>query len=355
MQMNDSRSSLSHAWVLFLCSFNYPNFLNLFTNLMYIPFCFAYIIPVARYGWFNNAISAQQLALPKRPFVIMGALDCLATSMQVFASVYLPGPLLVLLPQAAIPISMALSRYVLRERFAAWQYAGAMVVIVGILVVLEPVLSHRRSPDYYCEAINVDNDCTICQVEVTQDDCLAHRMDLFSSSESIFQRGGNSTDVDGGNLCQWLPFDEAVREEEVLMFVWSLIMIASCIPRTLSTIYKEIALNDELDPIYLNGWIAVFQFFFTLIAAVPAGMFATPSVQPMSLPGNLWDGIRCYAGYGSIDTGCHPDSMCSFHAALFVNLFLLSSVLYSFFMLYVLKYGSTALLFLAMTIMIPSK
>ena len=69
--------------------YNYPNFLNLFVNLLFIPICFAYIIPVAKYGWFQNAITQEQLDMPKKPFIVMGALDCLATSMQVFASVYL--------------------------------------------------------------------------------------------------------------------------------------------------------------------------------------------------------------------------------------------------------------------------
>ena len=76
---------------------------------------------------------------------------------QVFASIYLPGPLLILLPQAAIPISMAFSNRITGERFRLFQYAGAIVVIVGILVVLEPLMSHRNSPDNVCEAIDMDN------------------------------------------------------------------------------------------------------------------------------------------------------------------------------------------------------
>jgi hypothetical protein len=34
--------------------YNYPNFLNLFCNIMYIPICFAYIIPATRNGWFQT-------------------------------------------------------------------------------------------------------------------------------------------------------------------------------------------------------------------------------------------------------------------------------------------------------------
>ena len=44
------------------------------------------------------------------------------------------------------------------------------------------------------------------------------------------------------------------------LLLWALVMIFSCVPMTLSSVYKEKALGEtELDPIYLNGWIAVFQ------------------------------------------------------------------------------------------------
>jgi len=73
----------------------------------------------------------------------------------------------------------------------------------------------------------------------------------------------------------------------------------------------------------------------------------------MDLPRNVWNGLLCYLGHGSVGSGCHPDAMCSFHAALFVNLCLVCNMLYSFFMMFVLKYGSSALLFLALTLMVP--
>ena len=143
------------------------------------------IIPVAKFGLLNNAISPEQLALPKRPFAIMGFLDCMATLMQIFASVYLPGPLLILLPQAAIPISMILSGYLLGQKYRAFQYVGAVVVLSGIAVVLEPMISHRHAPDFVCEAINVDRDCSICQVETDEEMCLSHRLDIVGDELSL--------------------------------------------------------------------------------------------------------------------------------------------------------------------------
>lgn len=337
--------------------YNYPNFLNLFVNLLFIPICFAYIIPVSRFGWFQNAITRDQLNMPKRPFIIMGALDCLATSMQVFASVYLPGPLIVLLPQAAIPLSIVLTRSMLKERYSWLQYFGAAVVLAGIAVIMEPVMTNRHAPSFKCEAFSLETDCTVCQVEITRDDCLSHRAGgnftwLIKDATSVED---DTTPSDA--ICQWLPFNESTREEELNIFLWSFIMIASCMPMTVSTIYKEAVMLDEIemDPVFLNGWVAFYQLFFAMILAIPAGYFFAPVIKPWEFPKNLWDGLMCYLGKPSIINGCHPDTMCSFHAAFFVNVNLVTTLLYACFMLYVIKYGSTSLLFLALTAMVPSK
>ncbi len=93
--------------------YNYPNFLNLLTSFVYIPVCFAYIIPMAKYGY----IPAEQFEVPKRSFAIMGALDALAGIMQIFGSTYLPGPLIILLLQAAIPVSMIISKYLVNASY----------------------------------------------------------------------------------------------------------------------------------------------------------------------------------------------------------------------------------------------
>jgi hypothetical protein len=75
------------------CPVDYPNFLNLLTTSMYVPVCFAYIIPMAR----NGGIPKEQLDLPYKPFAVMGGLDAIAGIMQVFAATYLPGPIIILM------------------------------------------------------------------------------------------------------------------------------------------------------------------------------------------------------------------------------------------------------------------
>jgi drug/metabolite transporter (DMT)-like permease len=156
--------------------YNYPNFLNLLTSFVYIPVCFAYIIPMSAYGY----IPEEQFEVPKRKFAIMGALDGIAGLMQIFAATYLPGPLIILMLQGAIPVSMVISKYLVKAQYNMYQYAGALIVAAGILVVLAPSLTG------------------------------------------------------GGDV------------------LWSFMLILSCVPMTLSSVYKELSLGEmELDPVFL--------------------------------------------------------------------------------------------------------
>lgn len=342
--------------------YNYPNFLNLWGTLIYIPLCFGYIWPMIVFG---SAITPDQLKLSKRPFAIMGALDCMASIMQTFCAVYLPGTLLVLLPQAAIPISILLSKQLLSARYTMLQYVGAWVVLMGIVVVMEPVMTGRQRPDYVCTAIVMEHDCTICQSELDKESCLSHRLDINPSNliEEFFETywqtfTTNATyddndDDEGQPICQWVNASLEGGGDNWSVVIWSCIMIASCIPMTLSSIYKEIALDDDLDPIYLNGWIAVFQLFFSILLAVPAGLASAPVIQPSHVPKNIWDGFKCYLGEGTIDTGCHPDDHCHDHAGVLVNINLFFNIGCTLCMMYVLKYGSASLLYLALTAMVP--
>ena len=48
--------------------------------------------------------------------------------------------------------------------------------------------------------------------------------------------------------------------EPHLFIVWVVVMLVSCVPMTLSSVYKEKALGEtEIDVVYLNGWVALFQ------------------------------------------------------------------------------------------------
>jgi len=264
--------------------YNYPNFLNLLTTFMYIPLSFAYIFPVRKY---TNIIGDEQYYMPKLPFAIMGILDSLAGIMQVFASTYLDGSLLILFSQASIPISMIISKWLLKTRYTLSQYLGGLVVSLGILVVLGPTLNDSTQTDGKTEAI------------------------------------------------------------------WSAVMILSMVPMTLSSVYKEVVLDDkELDPVFLNGWTAIFQFAFSLPLALPAALVGNPKVLPYDLPKNLLQGLLCFFGTNSIHAGPHQDK-CRPFAPIFVTLYILFNVCYNILLILILKFGSANILFLSSTLMVP--
>lgn len=173
--------------------------------------------------------------------------------------------------------------------------------------------------------------------------------------------------------------------------LWSIMMILSTIPMALSSVYKEIALGEtELDPIFLNGWVAVFQFLFSLIIAVPASL--TTGVPIPDLPANMYDGLKCYVGkyrlYAcdhkcgifhllslqsdhyhflfmliliGIDTiNCNDDTSddcvsdhCNPQGPMFVNIYIVFNQAYNLLIILILKYGSANILFMALTIMVP--
>lgn len=237
---------------------------------------------------YGSAITWDQRSIPKRKFAVMGGLDSVSGIMQVFAATYLGGSLIILLGQAAIPVSMAISSVLLKTKYSLYQYVGAVVVSLGLLIVLGPSLSGSA--------------------------------------------GGGA-------------------DPHTIVF-WSVVMIVSCVPMCLSSVYKEKALGEaELDPVYLNGWIAVFQLIMAIPLTVPAAMIGDPSVPPSHLLENLADGFKCYLGQNTITDGPHKDD-CE-KATLYVTTYLLFNVAYNLLIILILKFGSANILWLAMTIMVP--
>lgn len=311
----------------------------------------------------------------------MGALDSLAMTLQTFAAVYLPGPLLILLPQAAIPVSLALTALTSKQGITWPQWVGAATVLIGIWIVLEPVLLSQHAPDFYCEAADRQNFCTLCQVAVTEEACRATQTTIRPGEDFGFATLRRLQDPPDSPGCRWLPFEESTQEKEFLEIVWSIILMASTVPMALSAIYKQRAMLSMSSPpllgrtlpqstaasadpvpqlsplpsLYVSGWIAVFQLVCSLVLAIPAGLLASPAVYPWNVPENIFNGMLCYAGNGVIETGCHPDTLCaSQHAAFWVNATVLGHAVYTVSMMLVLQGSSNSvLLFLALTVIVP--
>lgn len=266
---------------------NYPYFLNLLTTFVYIPLSFAYIWPMIYWG---SLITKEQREIEWYKFGIMGTLDGIAGLMQSFAVNYIPsGSLIILLTQSAIPISMAISRPLVKAKYSIQHYLGATIVVAGLVVVLVPQFT-----------------------------------------------GGSSGNPNG--------------ESNLQIAIWCMVLILSCIPMTLSSVYKEKSLGEtEIDVVYLNGWVAIYQFIVTVLLVVP-GAYAS-DLTYKDIPDSIINGAKCYVGIDSITTGASPDD-CTM-APLFVNLYLFFNVGYNILIIMILKYGSANLLWLAMTLMVP--
>mmetsp|Transcript_52065 Transcript_52065/g.125694 ORF Transcript_52065/g.125694 Transcript_52065/m.125694 type:complete len:734 (-) Transcript_52065:1380-3581(-) len=329
--------------------YNYPTFLNIYSNTVYCFVSFAYIIPVGHFGLFHRSIpKSHWTSLPKFPFAIMGLLDAVSATIQWMANVYLPGTLLVLIPQAAIPLSMVGSYFVLREKYTARQFFGAIIVLSGVFTALLPVFTHQREADFYCRAIDEENHCTICQLETTEDGCLSHRSDDDNTSWHNHTNSNNQTDL----YCTWISRDLAVKDDDFLVFIWSLFMLFSLIPMVMSTIYKQVALQVHLDPILVNGWVSVFQLIFGVVLVLPAGMLSSPRVHPSEIGANWNSGAQClFQRSPTVELGCHPDD-CN-QTVVWVHIFLVISIVFTISMMLTLKFGSTDLLYFGLTLAVP--
>ena len=131
---------------------------------------------------YGTAITPEQRAIPKYKFAIMGALDCISGAMAIFAVNYISsGSMIVLIQQSAIPISMLFSKVTLGATYSMAQYGGAAVVCAGIVIVLLPSMD------------------------------------------------GSAPAADNGHN----------------QILWSVVMMLSCIPQAISSVYKEMALQGQ--------------------------------------------------------------------------------------------------------------
>eukprot|EP00027_Filamoeba_sp_ATCC50430_P014784 CAMPEP_0168564636 /NCGR_PEP_ID=MMETSP0413-20121227/13360_1 /TAXON_ID=136452 /ORGANISM="Filamoeba nolandi, Strain NC-AS-23-1" /LENGTH=380 /DNA_ID=CAMNT_0008596339 /DNA_START=38 /DNA_END=1177 /DNA_ORIENTATION=- len=246
---------------------------------------FVYIPLSFAYIWpmlyWGTLITPEQRAIPQHKFMVMGALDGIAGLMQTFAVTYL-------------------------------EQGGLITLLMQSAIPLSMVISKI----------------------------------FLKVNYKIYQYLGAAI-VAGGIAVVLVPQLVQTDTDNLLkLAIWSACLILSCIPMTLSTVYKEKALGEvDVDVVYLNGYVAIYQLLITLVVAVPSGYAS--DVKPEDIPKNVWDGMKCYVGQGTAD-----DDHCAM-APIYVNLYLMFNVLYNILIIMILKYGSSNLLWLAMTVMVP--
>ena len=102
---------------------------------------------------------------------------------------------------------------------------------------------------------------------------------------------------------------------EQSQLLWAMVLVASCVPNVLSSVYKEKALGEtDVDVVYMNGWISIYQFAICIPLAIPSAYASNLSLS--ELPQNVVDGAMCYIGRNSL---FNDDCSTSF---LFVTIYL---------------------------------
>lgn len=180
--------------------YHYPLFLNLLTTFVYLPFTAAYALLASRQSHSNpiptDSSHFTRFPLSTRSLAFLGALDAIATALQTFSMTYLPGGWTVLLGQMTLPVTMIFSKYLLRKEYEKSHYLGATLVIVGVTCVVLPA---------------------------------------FVSDGGIGETGS------GRNMA-----------------MWSIILLLSAVPHSLSSVIKEKYLAEKvnIDPVRLLHYIS---------------------------------------------------------------------------------------------------
>ena len=91
---------------------------------------------------------------------------------------------------------------------------------------------------------------------------------------------GEEADDHDGKICYWAPTDSQSSSSgssaTSTTLLWSVVAILACIPMTLSSIYKEVSLSGSqinIDPIFLNGWVALYQLFVSRELDIVVSLF----------------------------------------------------------------------------------
>jgi hypothetical protein len=246
--------------------------------------------------WFSNSITKEQTEVPKYKFAVMGLLDSIAGIMATFAVNYITNSsIIVLVQQSAIPISMVISSITLNARYTKSQYAGAGIVLIGIAAVLI--------------------------------------LPTFMASSSASAQSGTS--------------------DESSQLLWIGILVLACIPMCLSSVYKEQALGEvDINVIYLNGWVAIFQTIASIPLCFPSAWLIGLSNEEI-MP-NLVHGFRCWFGVNSIEvaTDAMVVDQCDM-SPFYVNTYLAFNVVFNVLIIVILKHGSANIMWMASTVIVP--
>ncbi|KAA8494774.1 Crt-like 1 [Porphyridium purpureum] len=251
--------------------------------------------------WTNN-FDPSNYEFPKRKFAVIALLDGAGGLFTLFGGVHTKGTTQMLLGQGSIPVTMALSFSFLHTRYEWMQYCGALVILSGVFVVLSPK--------------------------------------LFGPPDSGVEMGSD-------------------------LVLFNIIFFLSCIPNSLSNVYKEHAFKDwaKIDPWYTMLWVGWFQTIISLLFLPFNSLsFLGSSALPLNeLPSAIRDGFKCALGVNSVVSHCYyatpfpgemPCDTCE-GAWKTLTVYAVINIAFNLMTLLMLKEGSASLLIILMTLRLP--
>ena len=130
----------------------------------------------------------------------------------------------------------------------------------------------------------------------------------------------------------------------------------SIIPGVFSNVYKEKALGElDIDVTYLNGWVSLFQFMWTIPLVIPSAWASNLTVA--EIPRNLYDGARCTMGVNSVSFNSDYSPELIYHdcsmAPFYTTCYLFFNLALNILIVLVLKHGSAAILAMSSTVLVP--
>ncbi|GJP41632.1 hypothetical protein CLOM_g1276 [Closterium sp. NIES-68] len=110
----------------------YPFFLAQLTTFGYVAIYSIILLTRASL----NIVTPDMLALPKRPFLLMGFLEAVGLTAGMMAAAHMPGALIPVLSQVFLVWQLSLSSLFLGRRYSLQQLIGCFLVIMGVVVVV---------------------------------------------------------------------------------------------------------------------------------------------------------------------------------------------------------------------------
>ena len=244
----------------------------------------------------------------------MGVFDSVSGVLTLFGAVHTSGSNQALLTNAVIPVTMALSYVILKQRFVRTEYIGSFIIMLGIATVLLP----QMFPSYTA----------------------------FSSEQDS---GGDIGQDDNSDL----P-------------LFNFLFLLSVVPGALSSIYKELAFVDaDIDANYLQAWVSLWQslFGFALIPLNTLKFLGPQAVAWDKLWSSFVDGGWCLLGYNVLvpphctnhhipDSALPPCDDCE-GAWIPIVAYIVFNLLFNVYTVLLIKYGSATLMFIIMTLRLP--